>query len=144
MSRTAYTGVNNRLRFVVRIQDKGRTYYYFRQRPFPIVRLPGEPGSELFTTVYNSALEASTSEQFAALRSNMTQMSPRKPDSPLTTAILTWAKREPITYSQASMVAKRFGVSIEHVVRGRQVVDGLENYALAVAKVRGDFENCVA
>src|SRR5262245_45887349 len=93
MSRTAYTGVNNRLRFVIRTQDKGRTYYYFRRRPFPIVRLPGEPGSELFTTVYNSALEASTSEQFTALRSNMTQMSPRKPDSPLTTAILVWANK---------------------------------------------------
>ena len=131
MSRTAYTGVNNRLRFVIRTQDKGRTYYYFRRRPFPIVRLPGEPGSELFTTVYDSALEASTSEQFAALRSNMTQMSPRKPDSPLTTAILAWANKEPMTYLQASMVAKRFGVSIEYVLCGRQVLDGSENAALA-------------
>src|SRR5262245_9733012 len=105
MSRTAYTGVNNR-RFVIRTQDKGRTYYYFRRRPFPIVRLPGEPGSELFTTAYNSALEATTPEQFAALRSDMKPMRPRQVDSPLTIAILAWANQEPFTYSQASMVAK--------------------------------------
>jgi hypothetical protein len=125
MGNVTYVGVT-RLRYVQRTKEKGRTYYYFRRRPFPIVRLPGEPGSELFTTVYNSALEATTSEQFAALRSNMTQMSPRKPDSPLTTAILTWAKREPMSHSQASMVAKRFGVSIEHVICGRQVLDSPE------------------
>ena len=125
MSQTTYVGVN-RLRFVLRTQDKGQTYYYFRRRPFPIVRLPGEPGSKLFTTVYNSALEATTLEEFAALRSNMKQMPPRKVESPLTTAILTWANQGPITYLQASMVAKKFGVNIEHVVRGRQVVDGSE------------------
>jgi hypothetical protein len=130
MTQTTYVGVN-RPRYVVRTQDKGRTYYYFRRRHFPIVRLPGEPGSELFTTVYNSALEASTGEQFAALRSNMQQMSPRKVESPLTTAILTWANQGPITYSQANMVAQRFGVSIEHVLRGSQVADNPENEALA-------------
>jgi hypothetical protein len=122
MSHTTDVGVN-RLRFVVRTQDKGQRYYYFRRRPFPLVRLPGEPGSEFFTTVYNSALQASTSEQFAALRSNVTQMSPRKVESPLTTALLEWANQEPITFSQASMIAKRFGVSIEDVVRGRQIAD---------------------
>ena len=129
----AYVGVT-RLRYVQRTKEKGRTYYYFRRRPFPIVRLPGKPGSALFTTVYKSALEASTCEQFAALRSNTTQPRPRRPDSPQTTAILKWANREPITFAQASMLAKFFGVSIEHVVRGRQVVDSPDNEALAVLK----------
>jgi hypothetical protein len=130
MSPATYLGVT-RLRYVIRIQDKGRTYHYFRRRSFPIVRLPGEPGSELFTTVYRSALEASTSEHFAALRSSMKPRRPSTPESPLTAAILAWANQGPITYSQASMVAQRFGVSIEDIVRGRQVVDGPENKALA-------------
>ena len=138
MGNETYVGVT-RLRYVQRTKEKGRTYYYFRRRSFPIVRLPGEPGSELFTTVYNSALKASTGkastgEQFAALRSNTTQPRPRKPDSPQTTAILKWANREPITFAQASMLAKFFGVSIEHVVRGRQVVDSPDNEALADLK----------
>jgi hypothetical protein len=136
MRKTTYVNATTGLRYVVRTNDKGRTYHYFRRRHFPIVRLPGEPGSELFTTVYNSALEASTRDQFAALRSNMKQMRPRKIDSPLTTAILTWANKKPITYLQASMIAGRFGVSIEDVVRGRQVVDSPENEALA------DPKNC--
>jgi hypothetical protein len=144
MSQTTYVGVT-RLRYVIRTQDKGRTYYYFRRRSFPIVRLPGEPGSELFTTVYKSALEASTSEHFAALRSNMKKQRPRTLDSPLTAAILAWANQGPITYSQASMVAKRFGVSIECIVRGREVVDGPENEALgdqlrAAASVHQDLK----
>jgi len=104
--------------------DKGRPYYYFRRRRFPIVRLPGEPGSELFMTVYNSALAATNPEQFTALRSNMEQHRPENVElSPLATAILAWAEREPITLSQATMVAKRFGVAIEEIVRGREVVD---------------------
>jgi hypothetical protein len=43
--------------------------------------------------------------------------------SPLGTAIMAWAEREPITLSQATMVAKRFGVAIEEILRGREVVD---------------------
>ncbi|MGB9352275.1 MAG: hypothetical protein WCB61_20575, partial [Pseudolabrys sp.] len=121
MADATYVGVT-RLRYVQRTKDKGQTYYYFRRRRFPLVRLPGEPGSELFTTVYNSALKASTCEQFAALRSNMTQLRPRTPDSPQTTAILKWANREPITRAQASLLAHGFGVSIEYIVFGRRVV----------------------
>ena len=135
MADATYVGVT-RLRYVQRTKDKGQTYYYFRRRRFPLVRLPGEPGSELFTTVYKSALEASTCEQFAALRSNTTQPRPRKPDSPHTTAILKWANKEPITYLQASIIAKMFGVSIENVVRGRQVVDSSDNEALAKSSLK--------
>jgi hypothetical protein len=43
--------------------------------------------------------------------------------SPLATAILVWAEKKPITLSQATMVAKRFGIAIEEIVRGREVVD---------------------
>jgi hypothetical protein len=134
MADATYVGVT-RLRYVQRTKDKGQTYYYFRRRRFPLVRLPGEPGSELFTTVYNSALKASTGkastgEQFAALRSNTTQQRPRTPDSPQTTAILKWANREPITRAQASLLAHGFGVSIEYIVFGRRVVGGSENELL--------------
>jgi len=127
MPNTTYVGVT-RLRYVQCTHDKGRPYYYFRRRRFPIVRLPGEPGSELFMTVYNSALAATSLEQFTALRSNMEQQRPRDVElSPLATAIMAWAERKPITLSQASMVAKRFGVDIEEIVRGREIVDqGLE------------------
>src|SRR6516165_10589972 len=123
MQNTTYVGVT-RLRYVQCTHDKGRPYYYFRRRSFPIVRLPGEPGSELFMTVYSSALAATSPEQFTALRSNMERHQPENVElSPLATAILAWAEREPITLSQATMVAKRFGVAIEEIVRGREVVD---------------------
>ena len=122
MQNTTYVGVT-RLRYVQCTHDKGRPYYYFRRRRFPIVRLPGEPGSELFMTVYSSALAATSPEQFTALRSNMEQQRRDVELSPLATAIMAWAERKPITLSQATMVAKRFGVAIEEIVRGREVVD---------------------
>src|SRR5215467_7335047 len=97
MQNTTYVGVT-RLRYVQCTYDRGRPYYYFRRRRFPIVRLPGEPGSELFMTVYNSALAATSREQFTALRSNMEQhRSQEVALSPLGTAIMAWAEREPIT-----------------------------------------------
>ena len=123
MANTTYLGVT-RLRYVQCTHDKGRPYYYFRRRRFPIVRLPGEPGSELFMTVYSSALAATSREQFTALRSNMEQHRPRDVAlSPLATAAMAWAERKPITLSQATMVAKRFGVAIEEILRGREVMD---------------------
>ena len=123
MQNTTYVGVT-RLRYVQCTHEKGRPYYYFRRRPFPIVRLPGEPGSELFMTVYSSALAATSHEQFTALRSNMEQYRPRNVElSPLATAVMAWAEREPITLLQATMIAKLFGVATEEIVRGREVVD---------------------
>jgi hypothetical protein len=75
-------------------------------------------------TVYNSALAATSRERFTVLRSNMKQWRPRNVAlSPLETAIMAWAEREPITLSQATMVAKWFGVAIEEIVRGREVAD---------------------
>ena len=123
MQNTTYVGVT-RLRYVQCTHDRGRPYYYFRRRRFPIVRLPGEPGSELFMTVYDSALAATSREQFTALRSNMEQHRPQDVKlSPLATAIMAWAEQGPITLSRATMLAKRFGVAIEEIVRGREVVD---------------------
>jgi hypothetical protein len=57
-----------RLRFVIRTEDRGHTYYYFRRRGFPIVRLPGRLGSAPFMAVYNAALQATKPEQIMALR----------------------------------------------------------------------------
>jgi hypothetical protein len=122
MSNTTYSGVT-RLRYVTCTHDRGRPYYYFRRRDFPIVRLPGEPGSELFMTAYSSALAATSPEQFTALRSNMEQHQSQKGLSPVATAIMAWAEKKPITLAQATMLAKRFGVAIEEIVRGREVVD---------------------
>ena len=123
MQNTTYVGVT-RLRYVQCTHDKGRPYYYFRRRPFPIVRLPGEPGSELFMTVYNSALAATSHEKFTELRANMEQYRPRNVElSPLATAVMAWAEREPITLLQATTIAELFGVATEEIVRGREVVD---------------------
>ena len=143
MSTTARAEVA-RFRYVHCMHEKGHTYYYFRRRPFPIVRLPGEPGSEVFTTVYNFALRATTRDQFAVLRSNMKQMPPRKVESPLTTAMWAWANRKPITYSQASMVAKRFGLPVEDIVRDRQVVGRPENEVLTDPQDCKSFGNADA
>jgi hypothetical protein len=136
MSNATYAGVT-KLRFVQGTHSKGRTYYYFR-RSFPIVRLPGEPSSELFTNLYNAALAATTREQFIALRSNMPQKRPRDPElySPSTNAIMAWAKRGPITYAQATMVAQRFGVAIEEIVRGCEVLDNPKDQVLANKETR--------
>lgn len=124
------------LRYVRRTHGKGRTYHYFRRRSFPMVRLPGDPGSELFNTIYESALKAKSLEDFFALRSRMQKKERRGNTSPLAEAIMAWASREPITLVQASMVAERFGVSIEEVVRGREVKDHPTNQALANPKDR--------
>jgi hypothetical protein len=75
-------------------------------------------------TVYSSALAARSHEQFTALRSNMEQYRPRDVElSPLATAVMAWAEREPITLLQATMIAKLFDVATEEIVRGREVVD---------------------
>ena len=41
MSSKTYVGVTALPRYVIRTQTRGGTYYYFRRKPFPIVRLPG-------------------------------------------------------------------------------------------------------
>ena len=106
----------------MRTRNKGRTYYYFRRRSFPIVRLPGEPGSVLFTDTYTAALRATNLEGFTALRKHMQGQRSRRPDSPITQAVWLWATRKPITLGQAALVAQRFGVSIEDITRDREIV----------------------
>jgi hypothetical protein len=122
MSSKTYVGVTALPRYVICTQNQGRTYYYFRRRPFPIVRLPGELGSMPFTAAYNAALKATVQEEFVALRKYMQRQRPRRPDSPITQAILIWAERQPITQAQATLVAQRFGVSIEDITRDREIV----------------------
>jgi hypothetical protein len=109
--------------YVVRTRSKGRTYYYFRRgRPFPLVRLPGEPGSVIFTTVYEAALKARTRDELMALRTHMPKPRRQVLLSPSTNAIMLWASRKPITLEQATMVAQRLGVSIEDITRDREIV----------------------
>jgi hypothetical protein len=122
MSRKTYVGVTALPRYVTRTQTRGRTYYYFRRRPFPIVRLPGELGSALFTDTYTAALRATNLEGFTALRKHMQEQRSRRPDSPSTQAVWLWATRKPITLGQAALVAQRFGVSIEDITRDREIV----------------------
>jgi hypothetical protein len=128
MSSKTYVGIT-RLRFVIREQDKGRTYYYFRRRPFPLVRLPGEPGSTLFTTVYNAALQAKTHDEFLALRTNMQKQRLDDPTlhSPLTEAILAWAVARRLTLAQAAIVARHFSFTIEDIMRNREIINDPKN-----------------
>ena len=128
MNSTTYVGITH-LRFVIRTQGRGRTYHYFRRRPFPMVRLPGEPGSALFTTVYNAALQAKTHDEFLALRTNMQKQRLDDPTlhSPLTEAILAWAVARRLTLAQAAIVARRFGVTIEHIVRNCEIIEDPKN-----------------
>src|SRR4029450_4485787 len=87
MSSKTYVGVTALPRYVIRTQRGGRTYYYFRRRPFPIVRLPGEPGSAFFTDTYTGALRATNLEGFTALRKHLQDQPARPPDSPSTQAV---------------------------------------------------------
>ena len=130
MNSTTYVGITH-LRFVIRTQGRGRTYHYFRRRPFPMVRLPDEPGSALFTTVYNAALQAKTHDEFLALRTSMQKQRPdnRELRSPWTAAIWAWAARR-LTLAQAAIVARRFGVTIEHIVRNCEIIEDPKNEAL--------------
>jgi hypothetical protein len=123
MPSTTYVGVTA-FRFVRRTRDRGRTYYYFRRGPFPSVRLPGEPGSVIFTTVYEAALEARTRDEIMALRTHMQKQRQRREalHSQTTNAIMLWASRKPITLEQATMVAKLFGVSVDEITRDREIV----------------------
>ena len=85
------------------------------------MRLPGEPGSVLFTDTYTAALRATNPEGFTALRKHMQEHRSRRPDAP-TQALWLWANRKPITLEQATLVARRFGVSIEDITRNREIV----------------------
>jgi hypothetical protein len=122
MSRKTYVGVTALPRYVIRTQTRGRTFYYFRRRPFPIVRLPGELGSVLFTNTYTAALRATNLEEFTALRKHMREQRLRRPDSPIAEAVWLWATRKPITLAQAARLAQCFGVSIEDITRDREIV----------------------
>jgi hypothetical protein len=85
------------------------------------VRLPGELGSVLFTDTYIAALRATNLEEFTALRKHMPEHRLRQLDS-LTQAVWLWANRKPISLAQATLVAQRFGVTIEDITRDREVV----------------------
>ena len=122
MSSKTYVGVTALPRYVIRTQRRGRTYYYFRRRPFPIVRLPGELGSVLFSDAYTAALRATVLEEFTALRKHMQKRPSRRPDLPITEAVWLWANRKPITLAHATLVAQRFGVSIDEITRDREIV----------------------
>ena len=109
-------------RYVIRTQTRGRTYYYFRRRRSPIwqrVRLPDEPGSVPFASAYNAALKA-TKEEFMALREHKQQRRSRWP--PGAQALWLWANRKPMTFEQATMAAKLFGVSVDEITRDREIV----------------------
>jgi hypothetical protein len=125
VKQSTYVGITGLPRFVIRIQDKGRTYYYFRRRSFPLIRLPGEPDSPLFTTAYKAALQASTPKEFIALGAEMQTQGPDNPKlrAPSTEAVMAWAERQPITRAQAMLIAERFGVSVEHITRDREILD---------------------
>jgi hypothetical protein len=127
MSSKTYVGSVTALpRYVGRTQGRGRTtYYYFRRRRSSIlqcVRLPDEPGSVPFTTVYNAALKATSQEELMALRKRKQQRRSRWPPSPGAGALWLWANRKPITLAQATMVAELFGVSVDEITRGREIV----------------------
>ena len=51
------------MRWVVKVTRYDRTYYYFRRKPWPEARIPGEPGSPEFETCYQSLLAASTAAE---------------------------------------------------------------------------------
>jgi hypothetical protein len=55
----------------------------------------------------------------------MKKQRPRRPDSPNTQAILIWAERQPITLAQATLVAQRFGVSVDEITHDREIVSEL-------------------
>jgi hypothetical protein len=50
---------------VVKVTDRDRTDYYFRRKPWPEVRIYGEPGSPVFEACYQSLLAASTAAEQA-------------------------------------------------------------------------------
>ena len=122
MSSKTYVGVTALPRYVIRTQTRGRTYYYFRRQPFPIVRLPGEPGSVLFTDTYAAALRATNLEGFTALRKQMHEKRSCRFELPTTQAVWSWANRKPMTLEQATMVAKLFAVSVDEITRDREIV----------------------
>ena len=63
------------MRWVVKFTRYDRTYYYFRRRPWPEVRIPGEPGSPQFEACYQSLLAASTAAEVERIRDRTTKSS---------------------------------------------------------------------
>jgi hypothetical protein len=110
------------LRWVQRTQGKHGIYYYFRRRNYPIVRLPGEPGSPEFIAAYKAALRATSLKQFHVLREHMRRQRQHRKMSPTAKAILIWAERREITLEQANLVARALGCSVADILRGREIV----------------------
>ena len=88
------------MRRVVKVTNHGRTYYYFRRKPWPEARIYGEPGSPEFEACYQSLLAAAEVER---IRDRTTKQRKRH-DHFGADAIIASAEQQPLTLEQAQHV----------------------------------------
>ena len=105
------------MRWVIKFTNRGRTYYYFRRRPWPIARIHGEPGSPEFEACYQSLLAASTGAEVERIRDRPTKKQRKRHDYFRVDAIMAWAKKQPLTLEQAQHVHRALGIPIDELLQ---------------------------
>jgi hypothetical protein len=104
------------MRWVVKVTDRDRTYYYFRRKPWPEVRIYGEPGSPEFEAYYQSLLAASTAAEVERIRDRTTKKQKRH-DHFGADAIIAWAEKQPLTLEQAQHVHRALGIPLDELLQ---------------------------
>ena len=105
------------MRWVMKVIDHDRTYYYFRRGPWPEVRIPGEPGSPQFEACYQSLLAASTAAEVERIRDRTTKKLRKRHDYFGANAIMAWAKKQPLTLKQAQHVHRVLGIPLDELLQ---------------------------
>ena len=105
------------MRWVVKVTDHDRTYYYFRRKPWPEARIHGEPGSPEFEACYQSLLAASTAAEVERIRDRTTKKQRKRHDHFGADAIIAWAEKQPLTLEQAQHVHRALGIPLDELLQ---------------------------
>jgi hypothetical protein len=94
------------------------TYYYCRRPGFPIVRMPGEPGSPEFVATHEAILQATTPGEVQDIRTKTgTRDKGKRRELSTADAIIAWAEHKPLTPEQIVLVSQALGAPVDYVLR---------------------------
>ena len=94
------------------------TYRYFvryKNKKWPQIRLPGEPGSPEFMAVYERALAATTLKQFKQLREEV-NLHIRDIFTPSGDAIVAWAEGRELSPHEIELIMRALGLTHNEVI----------------------------
>jgi hypothetical protein len=95
------------------------TYRYFvryKNKKWPQIRLPGEPGSPEFMAVYERALAATTLKQFKQLREEVNLHIRRHIFTSSGDAIVAWAEGRELSPHEIELIMRALGLTHNEVI----------------------------